>query len=771
MSNSLSDYLSKPKEVAVFGAGITGLTVAHELVERGYKVEVYEMRKPSIFERIDGVACGVGGMAHTQWERVDRPLAAGPMFSTQQLRLLPDARIKFRKNSTRFAEPAAASDALQAVVKELLEAEAVKLVEVRGHCDQRGAVPYENYRKPERIDWQRALAVKEQLRKLLSPELKKSGRVLELKPVAMGLGFADDWSRPDAERDFVSFHIVEDWVPGEHGFRFFPSFYRNLFDSMRRTPVAKEDRPMFEESPRTVLDNVVPTPFQGLGTSTAKAPSAFRRRTTPSVQAFFDELCDLLKAMGLTLSDVARFQLKMFKYMTSCKARRADYEQMSWWNFLEAEQFSPGAQKYIETTTQTALAMTARQCDARTYGTIAAQMLHDQFDPAARVDGTLNGPASQVWFDHWRRYLEAQGVEFRRGVLDGFEFFDGQVWPMVIVEREQEDGAQRPRGKAQEEEHAAALIRDYYVLALPAHVLQGLARDYPELYGEDFERLRSFPLGVRTAADSGGGYAHMSGIQYYFNSDIRILEGHSVYPDSPWRLSAIAQPQFWMEKRGWWSGYRGVLSVDISDWSNPGGNGRCAWECTRDEIAREAWAQIRSIAEKQLAAQGLQPRHLPDPVFYHLDDGIVFGRPGSARPNLPNKNRMPYLTNRPGQYRRRPGQPGNYRVHFNKLVLAGVLMQTHTRLTSMEAANESARYAVNAILDADLFEGERCSVANPEDYEPADLRLLVELDEQLRALDLPHFADILDLREVPRALLRPDPDLQALGLEQRLAKQ
>src|SRR5918912_4526831 len=26
------------------------------------------------------------------------------------------------------------------------------------------------------------------------------------------------------------------WVPGEHGFRFFPGFYKHVIDSMRRTP-------------------------------------------------------------------------------------------------------------------------------------------------------------------------------------------------------------------------------------------------------------------------------------------------------------------------------------------------------------------------------------------------------------------------------------------------------------------------------------------------------------------------------------------------------
>src|SRR5438445_4134124 len=40
-------------------------------------------------------------------------------------------------------------------------------------------------------------------------------------------------------------------LPGEHGFRFFPSFYRHLPDTMRRIP--------FNDNPNGVADNLVAT--------------------------------------------------------------------------------------------------------------------------------------------------------------------------------------------------------------------------------------------------------------------------------------------------------------------------------------------------------------------------------------------------------------------------------------------------------------------------------------------------------------------------------
>src|SRR5262249_11498468 len=98
--------------------------------------------------------------------------------------------------------------------------------------------------------------------------------------------------------------------------------------------------------------------------------------------------------------------------------------------------------------------------------------------------------------------------------------------------------------------------------------------------------------------------------------------------------------------------------------------------------------------------------------------------------NVPTRNLAPYLIpivgdwkNRPGAYPWNPNgtslrwvpnatmretqealgvwqaHHGGYLVHFDKLVFAGTWCKTFTRMTSMEAASESARHAVNAILD------------------------------------------------------------------------
>src|SRR5678815_1202997 len=62
-------------------------------------------------------------------------------------------------------------------------------------------------------------------------------------------------------------------------------------------------------------------------------------------------------------------------------------------------------------------------------------------------------------------------------------------------------------------------------------------------------------------------------------------------------------------------------------------------------------------------------------------------------------------------------------------------------LRQMEAANESARHAGNAILKAYGFVGDICQTVDPERHEFQDLRWLAELDYRLWAAGLPHLVD------------------------------
>jgi hypothetical protein len=147
-------------------------------------------------------------------------------------------------------------------------------------------------------------------------------------------------------------------------------------------------------------------------------------------------------------------------------------------------------------------------------------------------------------------------------------------------------------------------------------------------------------------------------------------------------------------------------------------------------------------------------------------------------------NATPFLINVPGQWPSRPGlfqpdevtfdervlRPGEdervrYRISNQRWVAAGTYMATRTRLTTMEAANESARHAVNAIVRC-LAQAKRTNEYNaqglvfadlaeiwdPEQIEIEDFAPLKRLDKKLVEEGLPHVMDILRITETIDAM-------------------
>ena len=69
----------------------------------------------------------------------------------------------------------------------------------------------------------------------------------------------------------------------------------------------------------------------------------------------------------------------------------------------------------------------------------------------------------------------------------------------------------------------------------------------------------------------------MSGVQFYLHRDVPTAHGHVIHIDTEWALTSISQLQFWRDvppKQFGDSDVRGIISVDVSDWTTPGGNGR-----------------------------------------------------------------------------------------------------------------------------------------------------------------------------------------------------
>ena len=154
-----------------------------------------------------------------------------------------------------------------------------------------------------------------------------------------------------------------------------------------------------------------------------------------------------------------------------------------------------------------------------------------------------------------------------------------------------------------------------------------------------------------------------------------------------------------------------------------------------DEIAHEVWRQITSSSRTVLARVWAYGSSRPRSGMRSTSSSSSTARAeGHGRREDPSYNHAPYLIPIVGDWKNRPGAfpwnphgsttpsdrqedagdqkkihvwqagHGGYQVHYDKLVFAGTWCKTFTRMTGMEAACESGRHAVNAILDHYVYE-------------------------------------------------------------------
>jgi hypothetical protein len=707
---------AKREAITVFGAGISGLTAAHELAERGYRVQVID----SAIGADDPLS--MGGMARSQWSWFPITDARSPRMARTRDGLPPvfSERIRYREDPPTMPIDAREEREVLRRLKRFLA----------DHPDV--SITIDASAPPDAARLRAA-----RVAQLLVGELGvDKGRIAGVSTNAAGEG--------------VGFVVPCHRFPGEHGFRFFPAFYRNLFDTMRRTPIIER---LAHERGRTVLDNLGANYGLEFGVVPPARSFVVPRRRPSSIAEVAALTGRLLADMGYTATDIARAHLKFLQFVTSCRERReSEHEHVSWWQFLDGDRYSAASRSRLESAPQMIAALRGSQSDMRTQGDITYQLMLDQYTTHEHTDSSLNAPTSIAWFRHWHHYLRAElDVEFTRGRLTGFAVRDQGVHPVV------RHGSQ-----------PVPVIGDRFVLALSLPAMAELAPLFKRAAikagawdtlapDNDFQRIIDFAppdLNAELAKPiPDGPLQHLSGIQYYFSPGTRVMAGHTQYLDSPWGLTS--QPQYWDGSDGGFDAGWSVVSVDIGTWDQPY-KGRIAWNCTADQIARYAWEQIWQAHAAEFSRKHGRGARTPRPLFYHLDNNIELDPAG-----FPCGDKSPFLVNRTGAYRRRPGrvrirdeEPKScYSCHLGRWVIAGTFMQTYTRVTSMEAANESARHAVNALLAETRHRGLPCRIWDPEEHEPDELTPWKEVDLQLVRRGLPHLVDILQLSELPAALL------------------
>jgi uncharacterized protein with NAD-binding domain and iron-sulfur cluster len=448
-------------------------------------------------------------------------------------------------------------------------------------------------------------------------------------------------------------------LPGEHGFRFFPGFYKHLPDTMSRIPLAAGG---------FVFDNLVRTTQIEMTQENADAilvPAGCPQGLGEWVQAI-KEMIHVHP--GIPADQEKLFAERLFQIITSCQERRlGEYEKIAWWDYLDADEQSAEYQKLLaEGLTRSLVAMQARIASTRTVGDILLQLLFNSLTPGVATDRVLNGPTNDVWLAPWTAYLKGRGVTLVQ---------DATVTSVVL------DGSRITGAVVEVNGQPVTVTGDYYVAALPVEVMTSLVT--PAIAQASPSLARIGNLQTRW----------MNGIQFYLTSDVPLDHGHCIYLDSVWALTSISQHQFWPNTNlaDYGPGtVTGILSVDISDWTTPGNKvvTKTAEDCTAAEIKDEVWAQLKAHLNRDgqtVLADG-------DLAGWHLDPDIRFPRSSPAN----DGNEEPLLVNVTNSWQYRPEAT----IEIANLFLASDYVRTYTDLATMEGANEAARRAVNGVLAA-----------------------------------------------------------------------
>ncbi len=494
------------------------------------------------------------------------------------------------------------------------------------------------------------------------------------------------------------------WVPGEHGFRFFPGFYKHVIDSMSRIPAGPG---------RSVADNLVSTTSFGITQYDRQPmfqfPARFPR-TLDDVRALLYGIVEYFSPVtGLHLEELAFFSGKLWQILTSCEERRlAEYEKIPWWTFVGADSQSAAYRKFgAQGITRSVVAARAESANTRSIGNTFIQMVLTLVDPSGPTDDrVLDGPTSDVWINHWLNWLGELGVEYRNHATVKQLRCDRRQITGVVAER---------NGNTE------VVEGDYYICALP------IERTAPLIIG-DVQRLDP---SLASLGELAGNVEWMNGLQLYLRRDVPMLHGHVIHIDTEWALTSISQAQFWVPgtlQRYANGEVKGVVSIDISNWESPGLEGRPAAECSRQEVFEEVWAQL----QRSLNSHGVSVLHEDDLCGWFLDPDI---KPDVSQPGRLT-NVEPLLVNLADTWRLRPDAT----TAIPNFFLASDYVRTYTDLATMEGANEAARRAVNGVLDVAGHRGRQCELwplqepavfAPWRDYDAARLRAGLPWDQTL----------------------------------------
>ncbi len=218
-------------------------------------------------------------------------------------------------------------------------------------------------------------------------------------------------------------------LPGEHGFRFFPRFYKHVIDTMERIPYGDSG---------TVADNLVDTRTTVLARF-GRRPSRSRRpcrrlcrRSTPrcatSARCSGPASASPRRTSPSSASASGRSSQAARSAATRSTRRSAGGNSSARRDRSEEYQklFAIGL-------TRSLVAAQAKLASTKTIGDMYVQYFFNLAEPDISADRVLNGPTNDVWIDPWLAFLHRQGVDYRLNTrVRAIEVDDGVVRNVTV---------------------------------------------------------------------------------------------------------------------------------------------------------------------------------------------------------------------------------------------------------------------------------------------------------------------------------------------------
>jgi 15-cis-phytoene desaturase len=497
-------------------------------------------------------------------------------------------------------------------------------------------------------------------------------------------------------------------LPGEHGFRFFPGFYWHLSDTMRRIKVG---------AGRTAFDNLVLAQDIAIAQDTNPPKPLFligakKPKTLLEWLAAFRELVEN-PSLGISVAEGKLFVHKVLCFVGSGPTRRLkEFEGTSWWDYIEAQTKSAQYKAILARgLSQSLVAMKPEKASALTVGTMLVQILFKIIEGNS-ADRVLNAPTNEAWIDPWVAQLrlnpKVKILNNQTVTQIDYDAAKNRVTGVTVMDTTT-NVSQTVGGPG-----------DFFLSALPVDVVKENATLFPTAFKRAAGLSRPVSSGVDAGVDSLD-TEWMTGVLFYMNRDVSAAKGHVIYSHSNWALTSITQHQFWRNDYPW-SGLgngqvKDILSTIISDWDTPGNKvvTTSAKLSKRQQIFDETWAQLKD--HLALAGNGAikdsDRVHEPfiDPAIkFNSNDDVV-------------ANEETLLVNTKNSRQHRPPAHTNIPNFF----VASDYVLTETDLACMEAANEAARQAVNAVLLAAGSSKPKCAIQKL--VEPPIFRRFQDIDE------------------------------------------